>query len=178
MKPKRIVKLREALGLTQRQFAEKIGAHQPTVARWETGKNQPRGANLKALMQLEEKVKKKKAQATGYWQPSKEKQKEVLQMLNQQADELFVNLLVKSMTSKELSAWGAKNLPQIFKTSALPLMGKDLKESFNRMLNQKKRSELKGIKGNKYVEKKEDGTLKGKFDLYTELHKPAVGNLS
>ena len=48
-----IVKLRKDLGLTQRQLADMIGAHQPTVARWETGKNEPRGANLKALKELE-----------------------------------------------------------------------------------------------------------------------------
>jgi DNA-binding transcriptional regulator YiaG len=61
MTPKRIIRLREALGLTQRQFAEKIGAQQPTVARWERGKNEPRGTNLKALIELEEKAKKKKS---------------------------------------------------------------------------------------------------------------------
>jgi predicted transcriptional regulator len=61
MTPKRIVKLREALGMTQQELADSIGAYQPTIARWETGKNQPRGANLKALMELEEKVKKKKS---------------------------------------------------------------------------------------------------------------------
>jgi DNA-binding transcriptional regulator YiaG len=58
MTPKRIVKLRQALGLTQQQLADRIGAMQPTVARWETGKNQPRGANLKALLELEKKAKK------------------------------------------------------------------------------------------------------------------------
>jgi DNA-binding transcriptional regulator YiaG len=61
MTPKQIVKLREALGLTQRQFADRIGAQQPTVARWESGRNEPRGANLKALKELEEKLKKKKS---------------------------------------------------------------------------------------------------------------------
>ena len=58
MSPKRIVKLRKALGLTQEQLAERIGAQRPTVARWETGKNQPRGANLKALIELEKTLKK------------------------------------------------------------------------------------------------------------------------
>jgi DNA-binding transcriptional regulator YiaG len=58
MTPKRVVKLRQALGLTQQQLAARIGAHQPTVARWESGKNQPRGANLKALLELEKKAKK------------------------------------------------------------------------------------------------------------------------
>jgi DNA-binding transcriptional regulator YiaG len=58
MKPKQIVKLREALGLTQRQLAEQLGAQQATVARWETGRNEPRGANLKLLLELEKKAKK------------------------------------------------------------------------------------------------------------------------
>jgi DNA-binding transcriptional regulator YiaG len=58
MTPKRVVKLRQALGLTQQQLADRIGAQQPTVARWESGKNQPRGANLKALLELEKKLKK------------------------------------------------------------------------------------------------------------------------
>jgi len=60
MTPKEIVKLREQLNLTQQELADLIGAHQPTVARWETGKNEPRGANLKALKDLQEKIKKKK----------------------------------------------------------------------------------------------------------------------
>ena len=60
MTPKEIVKLREDLGLTQRQLAEKIGAHQPTVARWEVGRNTPRGAYLKALEALQAKAKKQK----------------------------------------------------------------------------------------------------------------------
>jgi DNA-binding transcriptional regulator YiaG len=60
MTPKEIVKLRSDLGLTQRQLAERIGAHQPTVARWELGKHEPRGAYLKALKELEAKARKQK----------------------------------------------------------------------------------------------------------------------
>jgi len=60
MTPREIVKLREDLGLTQQQLADRIGAHQPTVARWEVGRNRPRGANLKALKELQAKVKKQK----------------------------------------------------------------------------------------------------------------------
>jgi DNA-binding transcriptional regulator YiaG len=60
MTPQEIVKLRDDLGLTQRQLAEKIGAHQPTIARWELGHNRPRGAYLKALQELRAKVKKTK----------------------------------------------------------------------------------------------------------------------
>jgi DNA-binding transcriptional regulator YiaG len=59
MTPSNIVKLRKQLGLTQRQLAEMIGAYQPTVARWERRKNRPRGANLKALQELQRKAKQK-----------------------------------------------------------------------------------------------------------------------
>ncbi len=58
MNPKRIERLRKLLGLTQRELAEKIGAQRLSVIRWEQGKNRPRGANLKALLQLEAKAKK------------------------------------------------------------------------------------------------------------------------
>src|SRR5882724_394322 len=55
MTPKQIVKLRKDLDVTQEQLAEIIGAFRETVARWETGQNKPRGANLKALKELEAK---------------------------------------------------------------------------------------------------------------------------
>jgi transcriptional regulator with XRE-family HTH domain len=58
--PKRIVRIRKALGLTQQDLAEKIGAFRESVSRWESGKNEPRGANLKALLDLEKAIKKKK----------------------------------------------------------------------------------------------------------------------
>lgn len=57
MSPKQIRNIRTALGLTQQQLADFIGAQRPTVARWETGINQPQGANLKALKELAGKVK-------------------------------------------------------------------------------------------------------------------------
>ena len=60
MTPEQVIQLREALGLTQQELADKIGAHQTTVARWETGINEPQGANLKALKELAGKVKSKK----------------------------------------------------------------------------------------------------------------------
>jgi DNA-binding transcriptional regulator YiaG len=52
MTPKQIRIIRDALGLTQQQLAEMIGAQRPTVARWETGVNRPQGANLKVLKEL------------------------------------------------------------------------------------------------------------------------------
>jgi DNA-binding transcriptional regulator YiaG len=59
MSPKRIKALRKKLGLTQSGLAEQIGCFQVTVARWETGENEPRGANLKMLLMLEREASKK-----------------------------------------------------------------------------------------------------------------------
>ena len=51
--------LRKLLGLTQQKLADLIGAQRHTVARWEAGVNEPRGANLKALKELAAKAKLK-----------------------------------------------------------------------------------------------------------------------
>ena len=59
MTSKQVVKIREVLDLTQQQLADLIGAQQSTVARWELGQNEPRGANLKALRELARKAKGK-----------------------------------------------------------------------------------------------------------------------
>jgi DNA-binding transcriptional regulator YiaG len=59
MNSRQIVALRKALNMTQQQLADHIGAQRHTVARWELGENEPRGANLKALNELQEKVKKR-----------------------------------------------------------------------------------------------------------------------
>jgi len=60
MSPNQIRKIREALGLTQQQMADFIGATQVAVARWETGLHKPRGANLKLLKELAQKAAKKR----------------------------------------------------------------------------------------------------------------------
>jgi len=60
MSPKQIATLREELGLTQEKFAEAIGTHRVTVARWETGFARPTGAALKNLRELAAKAKKKR----------------------------------------------------------------------------------------------------------------------
>jgi DNA-binding transcriptional regulator YiaG len=60
MSPTQVRKIREALGLTQQQMADFIGATQVAVARWETGIHKPRGANLKLLKQLAQKAAVKK----------------------------------------------------------------------------------------------------------------------
>ena len=65
MTPKRILRIRKVLGLTQQQLAEEIGAFRETVARWELGSNQPRGANLRALIKLEKKSKNKERSSDG-----------------------------------------------------------------------------------------------------------------
>ena len=59
MTPKQVIALRKALKLTQQQLADRIGAQRHTVSRWETGENEPRGANLKLLMGLEKQAKHK-----------------------------------------------------------------------------------------------------------------------
>jgi DNA-binding transcriptional regulator YiaG len=61
MSPQEIKKLRHTLQLTQQQLADKIGARQHTVARWETGVNEPKGAYAMLLNQLSEKVKRRKS---------------------------------------------------------------------------------------------------------------------
>jgi DNA-binding transcriptional regulator YiaG len=57
--PNRIKALRKRLGLTQQQLADMIAATQVTVARWETGSNEPKGAYVKALQELANKAKTK-----------------------------------------------------------------------------------------------------------------------
>jgi len=57
MTPRQIINLRKALGLTQQRLADLIGAQRPTISRWETGEHPPRGGYLKALMELQKRVK-------------------------------------------------------------------------------------------------------------------------
>jgi DNA-binding transcriptional regulator YiaG len=59
MSPKQVLAIRKSLKLTQQQVANRIGAQRHTVARWETGVNEPKGAYLKALNELAIKAKKK-----------------------------------------------------------------------------------------------------------------------
>jgi len=56
---KQVIALRKALKVTQQQLADRIGAQRHTVSRWETGENEPRGANLKLLLGLEKQGKHK-----------------------------------------------------------------------------------------------------------------------
>jgi len=59
MSPKQILAIRKSLKLTQQQLADRIGAQRHTVARWETGVNEPKGAYLKALNEIAVKSKRK-----------------------------------------------------------------------------------------------------------------------
>jgi DNA-binding transcriptional regulator YiaG len=54
---KQILALRKAIGMTQQQLADRIGAQRHTVARWEIGQNEPKGAYLKALKELQDSIK-------------------------------------------------------------------------------------------------------------------------
>lgn len=47
-----ITSLREAIDLTQEQFAGRLGRTQSTVSRWESGEQMPDGAALKDLQRL------------------------------------------------------------------------------------------------------------------------------
>jgi DNA-binding transcriptional regulator YiaG len=49
-----IVALRRALGLSQAEFAHRLGVRQQTVSEWETGRYRPRGASLRVLAILAE----------------------------------------------------------------------------------------------------------------------------
>src|ERR671916_440065 len=61
MTPQQIRELRQGLKLTQQQLADKIGARQHTVARWETGMNEPKRAYAILLRQLSETAKKRRS---------------------------------------------------------------------------------------------------------------------
>jgi DNA-binding transcriptional regulator YiaG len=58
MTPNQIRAIRSRLGLTQQELADMIAASQVTVARWETGVNEPKGAYLKALKELAKRAKR------------------------------------------------------------------------------------------------------------------------
>jgi DNA-binding transcriptional regulator YiaG len=51
--PEEILKLREELGLTQKQLAETIGVRKNIVSRWEAGQRIPLDRNAKALKELQ-----------------------------------------------------------------------------------------------------------------------------
>jgi DNA-binding transcriptional regulator YiaG len=60
MSPKQVVAIRKTLGITQQELADRIAAHQVSVARWKTGQSVPTGAYLKALNELAAKLKRRR----------------------------------------------------------------------------------------------------------------------
>jgi len=50
--------LRESLGLSQIELADKLGMHPATVCRWEKGKQRPTRRAIKQLLGLKRKEKK------------------------------------------------------------------------------------------------------------------------
>ena len=49
-----VLALREAMGMTQAEFARQLGVRQQTVSEWETGRYRPRGASVRLLSILAE----------------------------------------------------------------------------------------------------------------------------
>ncbi|MCK4369294.1 MAG: helix-turn-helix transcriptional regulator [Dehalococcoidales bacterium] len=49
--------LRQHLGLTQRELAERLGIRQQTISEWETGTYKPRGASTTLLSIIAERAK-------------------------------------------------------------------------------------------------------------------------
>jgi transcriptional regulator with XRE-family HTH domain len=54
-----IIRRRTALGLTQKELADAVGAHHITVNRWENGKSRPTGVALRALSQALDELEQK-----------------------------------------------------------------------------------------------------------------------
>ena len=48
--------LRQHLGLTQQEMADRLGTRQQTISEWETGMYQPRGASSTLLSMVAEKA--------------------------------------------------------------------------------------------------------------------------
>jgi DNA-binding transcriptional regulator YiaG len=48
--------LRQHLGLTQQEMAERLGTRQQTISEWETGMYQPRGASATLLSLVSERA--------------------------------------------------------------------------------------------------------------------------
>ena len=53
----RIQALRHHLGLTQREFSDRLGTRQQTISEWETGMYRPRGASATLLSIVSEQAK-------------------------------------------------------------------------------------------------------------------------
>ena len=58
--PKLIKELRERLGLTQEQFAQKVGVTFSTVNHWENGKRRPQPFLVRRLLEMKEELNGRK----------------------------------------------------------------------------------------------------------------------
>lgn len=54
--PKLVKELRERLGLTQEQFAQKVGVTFGSVNRWENGKRTPQPFLVRRLLEMKEEL--------------------------------------------------------------------------------------------------------------------------
>ena len=54
---KRVQALRQHLGLTQRELADRLGTRQQTISEWETGMYKPRGTSATLLLIIAEQTK-------------------------------------------------------------------------------------------------------------------------
>lgn len=59
-----VKKIRQKLGLTQEELAERLGVTQTAVSYWEDGKRRPRGPAVKLLASFLEEVKAAKSPAS------------------------------------------------------------------------------------------------------------------
>ena len=57
--PKLIKELREALGLTQEQFAQRVGVTYSSVNHWENGKRTPQPFLIRRLLELKQELAEK-----------------------------------------------------------------------------------------------------------------------
>lgn len=60
-----IVSLREAMGMTQEQFGEKLGVSKMTVSRWERGRMRPSDAAANAIRELQEETRRRGVRIDG-----------------------------------------------------------------------------------------------------------------
>jgi DNA-binding transcriptional regulator YiaG len=60
-----IVSLREATGLTQSEFGEKLGVSKMTVSRWECGRMRPNAAAAKQILKLQAEARRQGVKISG-----------------------------------------------------------------------------------------------------------------
>lgn len=65
LSPGYLTTLREALGLTQKEFGERIGVHKLSVSRWERGAGRPSATALAAIEKLRQEAVRRGVTLTG-----------------------------------------------------------------------------------------------------------------